>query len=48
MQILHVLHALVFACTHDNIKSYWAAQYNTWLLIKMTLKGVLFSFLFTI
>jgi len=24
---------------------YWAARYNTWLLIKLTPKGVLFSFL---
>ena len=24
----------------------WAAQYNTWLLIKLTPKGVVFSFLF--
>jgi len=24
----------------------WAARYNTWLLIKLTLKGVVFSFLF--
>ena len=23
----------------------WAAQYNTWLLIKLTPKGVLFSFI---
>ncbi len=24
----------------------WAARYSTWLLIKLTLKGVVFSFLF--
>ena len=24
----------------------WAARYNTWLFIKLTLKGVVFSFLF--
>jgi len=24
----------------------WAARYNTWLLIKLTPKGVVFSFLF--
>jgi len=24
----------------------WAAQYNTWLLIKLTPKGIVFSFLF--
>ena len=26
----------------------WAARYNTWLLIKLTLKGVVFCFLFYI
>ena len=25
----------------------WAARYNTWLLIKLTSKGVVFSFLFS-
>jgi len=25
---------------------FWAARYNTWLLIKLTPKGVVFSFLF--
>jgi len=25
----------------------WAARYNTWLLIKLTPKGVVFSFLFS-
>ena len=24
----------------------WAAQYNTWLLIKLTPKGIVFSFMF--
>ena len=24
----------------------WAARYNTWLLIKLTPKGIVFSFLF--
>ncbi len=27
-------------------KNPWAARYNTWLLIKLTPKGVVFSFLF--
>ncbi len=27
-------------------KGVWAARYNTWLLIKLTPKGVVFSFLF--
>ena len=26
---------------------YWAARYTTWLLIKLTPKGVVFSFLFS-
>jgi len=25
---------------------FWAARYSTWLLIKLTVKGVVFSFLF--
>ncbi len=38
-------------CGHDIrcgicINYPWAAQYNTWLLIKLTPKGVVFSFLF--
>jgi len=32
----------------DAISAYWAARYNTWLLIKLTPKGVVFSFLFNI
>ncbi len=27
----------------DECKVTWAAQYNTWLLIKLTLKGVVFG-----
>ncbi len=26
----------------------WAAQYNTWLLNKLTLKGIVFSFSFLV
>ncbi len=33
--------------THS-MYSHWAARNNTWLLIKLTPKGVLFSFLFYI
>ncbi len=29
-------------------KHVWAARYNTWLLIKLTPKGIVFSFLFLI
>jgi hypothetical protein len=33
---------------HHNVQSdrYWAARYNTWLLSKLTPKGVVFSVLF--
>jgi len=32
---------------HTHIPPFpWAARYNTWLLIKLTPKGVVFSFLF--
>ena len=34
------------ACWHVAGSSAWAARYNTWLLIKLTLKGIVFSFLF--
>ena len=33
-------------CQSGNTAAFWAAQYNTWLLIKLTLKGIVFSFLF--
>ncbi len=37
-------------CVTHSLQCYhilaWAARYNTWLLIKLTLKGVVFSFLF--
>jgi len=32
--------------TQGVIPQSWAAQYDTWLLLKMTLKGVVFSFCF--
>ena len=35
----HVLNVLI-------ITGRWAARYNTWLIIKLTPKGVVFSFLF--
>ena len=35
----------VAASTHCHLLP-WAARYNTWLLIKLTPKGVVFSFLF--
>ncbi len=31
---------------HHAGPSPWAARYNTWLVIKLTPKGVVFSFLF--
>ncbi len=34
-------HSLV----HTNVPDLWAARYNTWLLITLTPKGVVFSFL---
>ena len=34
------------ACWHVAGSSAWAARYNTWLLIKLTLKGMVSSFLF--
>jgi len=30
----------------SGVQSHWAAQYNAWLLSKLTLKGIVFSFLF--
>ncbi len=39
----------IFACSCVQQASQvmtWAARYNTWLLIKLTPKGVVFSFLF--
>ena len=35
------------AQTEHPRKCPWAARYNTWLLIKLTPKGVVFSFLFS-
>ncbi len=35
-----------FFCSSTHTQSFWAAQYNTWLLIKLMPKGVVFSFLF--
>ncbi len=29
---------------HDYAHAYWAARYNTWLLVELTPKGVVFSF----
>ncbi len=41
---------IALARVDSNTGSYWccswAARYNTWLLIKLTPKGVVFSFLF--
>ncbi len=34
------------ACNMEYAVSFWAARYDTWLLIKLTPKGVVFSFLF--
>jgi len=39
---LHMQHARA-SCAQPAL---WAARYNTWLLIKLTPKGVVFSFLF--
>ena len=38
------IHACLLAITVCS--SIWAAQYNTWLLIKLMPKGAVFSFLF--
>ena len=32
--------------TSQNVQIFWAAWYNTWLLITLTREGVVFSFLF--
>ena len=37
--------SMQFSMLHDTMPI-WAARYNTWLLIKLTPKGVVFSFLF--
>ncbi len=39
---------LASRCTNPvtSVVSTWAAWYNTWLLIKLTPKGIIFSFLF--
>jgi hypothetical protein len=37
---------LGIACLHSFKRLAWAARYNTWLLIKLTPKGVVFSFSF--
>ncbi len=34
-------------CMHCLQPQFWAARYNTWLLIRLTPKGVVFSFLFS-
>ena len=46
---LHDCEACIAACVQilgEHLALAWAARYNTWLLIKLTLKGVVFSFLF--
>ncbi len=39
-------HRLRLDCSLLQVTTSWAARYNTWLLIKLTPKGVVFSFLF--
>ena len=36
----------IYVCYTVFIDRSWAARYNTWLLIKLTPKGVVLSFLF--
>ncbi len=44
--VLSILSQMLHAYAYLNWNRLWAARYNTWLLTKLTPKGVVFSFLF--